>query len=72
MGDRKIAYVPESNEVQNETGRFVVYTKSEDGWITLERGLRLEGIIVQPEDWPLLRALLLEEQDSAHRTVILK
>ncbi len=71
-GDRKIVYMPESSEMNNEAGRFVVHAESEDGRITLERGLRLDGIIVQPEDWPLLRALLLEEQDPAHRTIILK
>jgi hypothetical protein len=30
------------------------------------------GLVVPPEDWPLLRELLLEETDPRHRTILLR
>lgn len=72
VGDREIVHLPEGYTLENDVGSFVLTIKKENGWITIDRKLRLERSIVQPEEWPLLRALLLEEQDPAHRTVILK
>jgi hypothetical protein len=72
IGDREIIYIPESYEFENEEGRFILNVGREGEWITIEWGLSLERDVVQPEAWLLLRALLLEEQDPTHRTIILK
>ena len=71
-GDREIVYLPEPYELKNETGSFYVTVEKDGDWIAIDRKLQLNGIILQPEAWPFLRALLLEEQDPIHRTVILK
>ena len=70
--DGEIIYMPRPFELENEVGRFGLTVEREEEWITVERELRIGKRIVRPEEWPLLRALLLEEQDPAHRTVILK
>jgi hypothetical protein len=43
-----------------------------EGWVTVERRLTLAGGTVGPEGWPDLRALLLEAEDKAGRTVLMK
>ncbi len=70
--NRDIVYMPQMYEMENEVGRFGLTVEREGGWITIGRELHIDKHIVQHADWPLLRALLLEEQDPAHRTIILK
>lgn len=71
-GGRAIAGRPEPRSIENEAGSFSLKISSEDGWLTIDRTLTLNGGVVAPEAWPALRALLLEERDAAGRTVLLK
>ena len=71
-GGREIVHLPEAREIQNGAGEHVVRTGNKDGWVTIERGLTLRRATIVPEEWPSLRALLLEEADPANRTVFLK
>ena len=70
--NRDIIYMPRSYEMENEVGRFGLTVEREEGWVRIERELNLKKHIVQSEEWPLLRAILLEELDPAHRTIMLK
>ncbi len=71
-GDREIIYVPEEREVENEVGRYAIRVEEEDGWVTIDRELMLAATAVRPDAWPSLRALLLEDADSAGRTILMK
>ena len=71
-GDRAIPGLPGPRSVENEAGSFSLKVSSEEGWLTIDRTLTLNGGVVAPAAWPALRALLLEERDAAGRTVLLK
>jgi len=71
-GQREIASVPEARELENEVGRFSLHVEKEDGWVKISRELTIRTATISPAAWPSLRALLLEETDSANRTVLLK
>jgi len=71
-GDRRIVYLPEPHELENKIGRFALTVERENGWITIGRELNIEHPVMPFIDWILLRALLLEEQDLAHRFILLK
>jgi hypothetical protein len=71
-GDRKPVQIPKPSEISNPAGRFVLSTVEKDGWVTVRRELSLGAATFQAKDWPLLRALLLEETDKAGRTIFLK
>jgi hypothetical protein len=69
-GQREIVYMPEPREIENEAGRYVLTASHADGWVSVEREITLRAAAIQPEEWPLLRALLLEEADPAGSTII--
>jgi hypothetical protein len=71
-GDREIVHLPEAREIENVAGRFALTVERDDGWVTVDRVLKLSGMMVPPDAWPHLRALLLEETDAANRTILLK
>jgi hypothetical protein len=71
-GQREIVCVPEARELENEVGRFSLRVEKEDGWVTISRELTIRTATISPAAWPSLRALLLDETDSANRTVLLK
>ena len=71
-GQREIVCVPEARELENEVGRFSLRVEKEDGWVTIHRELTIRTATISPTAWPSLRALLLDETDSANRTVLLK
>lgn len=71
-GDRKPVQIPKASEISNPAGRFVLSVEEKDGWVTVRRELSLDAATVQALDWPLLRALLLEETDDAGRTILMK
>jgi hypothetical protein len=69
---REVIHMPDARELGNEVGRFALSAEREDGWVTIDRALRLEAETVHPDAWPNLRALLLEEKDAAGRTILIK
>lgn len=70
-GNSELVYLPETRTVENKIGRYTLTVMKEDGWVTVDRELMLEATRIDPEAWPALRALLLEELDPAGRTIIL-
>jgi hypothetical protein len=70
-GGKEVTYLPESRNLENGAGRFALSTENKDGWVMMERSLKLEQWIVKSEDWPDLRILLLGEKDPASRVIIL-
>ena len=69
---RTITGRPGPRSIENEAGSFSLKVSSEEGWLTIDRTLTLNGGVIAPAAWPALRALLLEERDAAGRTVLLK
>jgi hypothetical protein len=69
---REIVHLPEERELENGAGRFELKITRDGDWVTVERFLRLGSQTIQPAEWPHLRALLLEETDSANRLILLK
>ncbi len=64
--------LPEPRGLENECGNFALKVTKENGWITVERELKLNKTRVDPKAWPQLRALILEEKDPANRTIYIK
>lgn len=69
--DAEAFHLPAPVSVVNEAGEFTVKATEEDGWITVERELKLASETYPPEMWAHLRALLLEEGDPIHGTILL-
>jgi len=69
---KSILSLPEARTLENPAGSFRVRVEMKDGWVTVERALNIAGGTVGPESWPLLRALLLETEDRAGRTVLIE
>jgi hypothetical protein len=81
---RELVRVPEPRSIENAVGRFSVSVEEEDDWVTVTRELavgasqagappwELGATVIAPEEWPLLRALLLEETGRANRSVFLR
>ncbi len=60
---------PADRAVANAAGSFLLATSEQDGWITFRRELKLAPGCGETANWPLLRALLLEEADAANATL---
>jgi hypothetical protein len=71
-GDREIVYLPEAGELVNEAGRCALTVERSGGWVTVGRQLSLDKAMLSPKEWPLLRALLLEDEDAAGRTILMR
>ena len=69
---KSILHLPEARTIQNEAGKFAISVEMQDGWVTIERKLTIIGGKVEPENWPHLRALLLEANDTAGRTIFME
>jgi hypothetical protein len=63
-------HLPPDLAVANEAGEFTVRSSEDGGWITCERVLKLNAATYTADMWPQLRALLLEEADPVHGTVV--
>jgi hypothetical protein len=84
IGEREAVRLPEPRSIENPLGRFSLSVEEEDGWITMTREVAVgtsrtdaessesSPTIVAPEEWPLLRELLLEEADRANRAILLR
>jgi hypothetical protein len=64
-------HLPAPVSLINDAGEFSVTATEADGWITLERELKIASKAFPPEMWPMLRALLLEEGDALNGTIVL-
>ncbi len=71
-GDHEVIRLPEAREVTNGVGSFAVTVEEDDDWITIERTLKLTATTIKPDEWPQLRALLLEETDAGNAAILLK
>ncbi|MDZ7859060.1 MAG: DUF3857 domain-containing protein [Candidatus Krumholzibacteriota bacterium] len=71
-GGREIVRLPKEREIDNEAGHYSLSAGNKDGWITVSRELILKVKTVSGELWPELKALLIEEEDPAGRTVMIR
>jgi len=71
IDEAEAAHLPEPVSLVNEAGEFTVTSKIKDGWITVERELKLTSASYPAEMWPQLRALLLEDADPANGVILL-
>ncbi len=71
VGEADVAHLPESVSLVNDAGEFTVTSTKKDGWITVERVLKLTADSYPAEMWPQLRALLLEDADPANGVILL-
>jgi hypothetical protein len=75
VAEDQLLQAPEAVSLTNAAGSFTLTSDYDDGWLTLTRAVKLvdgqEGDL-PAELWPDLRALLLEEADPVHGTVLLK
>jgi hypothetical protein len=60
---------PVDRTVLNAAGSFKLTVTEKDGWLTYDRAVTLGADAGKPENWPALRALLLEEADAANGTI---
>jgi len=72
LGDAAVVHAPEPRELVNEVGRFVLAVDQKDGVLTVTRELELTVATITPEQWPMMRALLLEEADPANGMILLR
>ncbi len=66
-----VVNLPAAVSIVNDAGEFTVKTTEQDGWITVERELKLNADTYPAEMWPQLRALLLEDADPVHGTILM-
>jgi hypothetical protein len=71
-GERAVVLLPEPTQLVNGVGKFELNAENKDGWVVFERTLTLNAGTVGPREWPDLRVLLLEGEDSTGRTVLIK
>jgi hypothetical protein len=82
LGDREVVRLPEERSLENTAGSFALNVKQGTDRVTVTRVLalnppalvdRVEKMIhVEPDVWPDLRALLLEETDHRNRLLLLE
>lgn len=70
--DGRIVTLPKPREVANAAGRFTLIVERVGDRVTIERTLAITKRVVGADEWPLLRALLLEEAEPANRTIVLR
>jgi len=71
-GGREIAQLPGAVELANGAGRFTLSAENAGSWVIVDRTLTPTAGTVAPASWPDLQTLLLEEEDLAGRTILLK
>ncbi len=82
LGDREVVRLPEERSLENTAGSFRLTVEQGSDRVTVTRSLTLtpgavsdpiRGVtLVQPDEWPDLRALLLEESDHRNRVLLLE
>ena len=68
----EVRHLPAPRRLENAAGWFRLTVEQEEGAVVLTRRISLAGSAGEPENWPHLRALLLEEADAVNGTIILK
>jgi hypothetical protein len=68
----KAVFYPADQAIENAAGRFTVTSTVKDSQLVVIRELKLTKAVYKPEEWPLLRQLLLAENHEKNRTVLLK
>ena len=72
-GEHDVVHVPEPASLDNEAGTFALSVEErDDGSVLLTRALGIDGAVVEPEEWPALRRLLLAETHERNRTILLR
>ena len=71
-GDMKLVHTPEPVSIENVVGIFRLEVRNEGEWLVIERELEIRKPVIQPEEWLMLRLLLLEERDASSRAILLK
>jgi hypothetical protein len=79
VGDREVVRVPEEVTLENSIGHFRLTVEHEGSEITITREIAVGAggdakdgaVTIGPDEWPSLRALLLEEADPRNRTILL-
>jgi len=71
-GDGEIVRLPEEREIDNKVGHYSLSAGNKDGWITVSRELILKVKTVPDELWPELKKLLIEEEDPAGGTIMIR
>ncbi|NMC44178.1 MAG: DUF3857 domain-containing protein [candidate division Zixibacteria bacterium] len=66
------AFFPVNQTIENAVGRFTVASEVKDSQLVVIRALQLTKTIIEPEEWPLLRQLLLADSHEKNRTILLK
>lgn len=72
LGEGTLVRAPAPRELTNDVGRFALAVEETNGVLTVTRELELTTDTITTEQWPQLRALLLEEADPANRTILLR
>jgi Domain of Unknown Function with PDB structure (DUF3857)/Domain of Unknown Function with PDB structure (DUF3858) len=71
--EMKPVQIPLDSTLENEAGRFAVSSeKRNDGFLVVSRELQIRCKDNKCDNWPALRALLLEENDAANRVIVLE
>lgn len=68
----KAVFYPVNQTIENAAGRFTVTSEVRDSQLVVIRELKLTKAVFGPEEWPLLRQLLLAENHEKNCTVLLK
>ena len=72
VAEEDLFQIPANHVVETLVGRFEVRSWHQDGRLTVARSLSLAPGPVPADQWPALRALLLEENDPRHGAIIWK
>lgn len=70
--DLDVIYYPASDSLRNTVGAFRVTAEEDEGKCTIVRHLSLNRDGFSGVDWPLLRALLLSEDNEKNGTIVFK
>lgn len=68
----KTVFYPVNQTIENAAGQFTVSSEVKDSQLVVIRELKLTKAVFKPEEWPLLRQLLLAENHEKNRTILLK
>ena len=64
--------IPQPVAIDNAAGHFEVAVDTTGGQVTVTRTLSLASATFTPQQWPLLRTLLLAETDARHGVLLFK
>ncbi len=72
VAPEQVQWLPGERRLENAAGWFRLIVDREEDALVLTRAISLAEQAGAPENWPHLRALLLEEADAVNGTIILK